>query len=182
MSFASPVIRVLPAFLLAGALSLPANPPVVGFTGRRAERIEKQRVEKQIWTRPGASNFQGKTFPIQDWSKYYSPLGSKRAPITVNQKRKKERFQTNVIKHEEVTFELSRWNDRLASLHKRAGIQMDDRARIASDSRLYSMMLQDARRYEELAEELSLRDLNRFQFRRNRPEGKVPVQKAGAGE
>ncbi len=41
-------------------------------------------------------------------------------------------------------------------------------------------MMQDAPHYREMKEELSLRDLNRFQFRRNRTDDGVPVKKAGS--
>ena len=42
--------------------------------------------------------------------------------------------------------------------------------------------LQDAQQYRELGVKLSLRDINRYQFRRNRTNDGVPVQKAGAGD
>ena len=76
---------------------------------------------------------------------------------------------------------MSRWDDRMADLHKQASIQLDDKARIASDHQFYDMMLQDTRHYKELAEKLSLRDINRYQFRRNRTQGEAPTAKAGGG-
>ena len=80
-----------------------------------------------------------------------------------------------------VNFDMSIWNNRMADLHKRAGVDMDKRAQLVADRQLYDMMLQDAENYREMAEKLSLRDLNRFQFRRNRSKDGIPVQKAGEG-
>ena len=70
----------------------------------------------------------------------------------------------------------------LEDLYREAGIEMSDRARLVENRKLYNMALQDTKqKFEELKEELSLRDINRFQFRRNRAPDGVPVQAAGEG-
>jgi hypothetical protein len=168
--------------LLALVHLILADTRTVDFAKRKAERVQSQRVEKQIWTRPAGSDFQRKTFPIEAWQKHYSPLGVRRAPIAVDEKRQKDRFEAKVLDRKTVPLEVSRWSEQMAELHRRAGIQMDEQARIAADRKLYSMMMQDARQYGELAERLSLRELNQFQFRRNRPDGEIPAQTAGGGE
>jgi len=173
-------ILILGALLFCISL-LEAN-PLSGLVGRKAERVEKKRVEKKLWSKPGKSRLQDKTFPIKEWNKHFSSLGSKRAPMEVSEKKDKKRFEIEVLDRKTVDFEMSRWNERMADLHKRAGIQMDKEAQLTADRQLYNMMLQDAPHYQELAEELSLRDLNRFQFRRNHSGESVPVQKAGSGE
>lgn len=167
---------------MASVAFLDANPSLTGLVGRKADRVEEKRVEKKLWTRPEGSRFQDKTFPIKEWNKHFSSLGSKRAPITLSEKDAKKRFEVEILDRKTVDFEMSRWNERMADLHKRAGIQMDKKAQLTADRQLYNMVLQDAPHYQELAEELSLRDLNRFQFRRNRSSGSVPVQKAGSGD
>ncbi|HKK18063.1 MAG TPA: hypothetical protein VJ952_05220 [Opitutales bacterium] len=159
-----------------------ANSFFSDLIGRKADSVEKKKVEKKIWSKPGKSRLQDKTFPIKEWNKHFSSLGSKRAPISMSEKDKKKRFKVEVLDRKTVDFEMSRWNERMAELHERAAIQMDDRARLFADRQLYDMMLQDAENYKELAEKLSLRDLNRFQFRRNRTDEGVPVKKAGSGE
>jgi hypothetical protein len=50
------------------------------------------------------------------------------------------------------------------------------------DQKLYYMMLQDSQKYSDMAEDLSLRELNRYQFRRNRSDGDIPVEKAGSSQ
>jgi hypothetical protein len=59
---------------------------------------------------------------------------------------------------------------------------MDDKAQLVADRQLYSMMLQDTRRFRDMADELSLQDINRYQFRRNHPGDRIPVEQAGSGE
>jgi hypothetical protein len=77
---------------------------------------------------------------------------------------------------------MSHWNEQLSDLHKKAGIEMDDKARLVVDQKLYYMMLQDSQKYSDMAEDLSLRELNRYQFRRNRSDSDIPVEKAGSSQ
>ena len=154
----------------------------LSFTGRKAEQVENKRVEKRMWSQPGSPSLMDKSFPITEWNKHFSGLGAKRAPISMSEKGSKERFNVRVLDRKEMSFEMSRWNERMADLHQRAGIQMDDRAQIAADHHLYSMMLGDAREYRDLGDKLSLRDINRYQFRRNRASDEIPAQRAGSGE
>ncbi len=163
-------------------LSVSGNTRTVDFAGRKADRVEDKRFDRKMWTQPERSTLQNKSFPIEEWNKHYSSLGSKRAPIAVNERREKERFETRMIDRESFPLEISRWNERMADLHKRAGIEVDDQAQIAANRQLYNMMMQDTRQYANLAEELSLRDINRFQFRSNRPDGQIPTQQAGSSE
>jgi hypothetical protein len=43
-------------------------------------------------------------------------------------------------------------------------------------------MLQESKSFAETGETLSLRDINRFQFRKNRSDTAVPVRAAGGGD
>ena len=158
-----------------------ANTRTVDFAGRKADKVQEQRFDTKLWSQPKRSSLQGKSFKIEEWEKHYSPVGTKRAPITASESREKNRFSTKMIERKSVNLEMSRWNERMARLHQQAGISVDDKARIAADRKLYHMMLQDTQAYADLGEELSLRQLNRFQFRRNRSDGEVPVQGAGSG-
>ena len=68
----------------------------------------------------------------------------------------------------------------LEDLYREAGIDLSEQARLVENRRLYQSVLQDTKQtFEALKEELSLRDINRFQFRRNRTDDGVPVQAAG---
>lgn len=167
---------------LVSLVAASAQTPSLDFAasaGQRADRVEEKRVEKKDWGQQQSSSLTQKSFAFKEWNKHFSAVGSKRAPISLVDEKEKQLFKTTKIENKEVGLQLAEWNLRMQDLHKRAGITMDDKARIASDQQLYSALLQDTQQLKEMAEEVSLRDLNRYQFRRNRPEGEVPVTEAG---
>ncbi|MFP4261436.1 MAG: hypothetical protein ACLFS1_10195 [Opitutales bacterium] len=159
---------------------LSANQGMLDFVGGRADRVENKRFEKKMWNRPEHSPLQKKSFPIEKWDKHFSPLGAKRAPIETKGSFGKERFETKLMERETVDFDMSRWNEKMVDLHERAGIETSEEARLASDHQLYNRMLGEARQYRNLGEKLSLRDINRYQFRNNRPDGDIPSRRAGS--
>jgi hypothetical protein len=68
----------------------------------------------------------------------------------------------------------------LEDLYRDAGLELTKQARLVKNRQLYQMSLEDGKQpFEAPKEELSLRDINRFQFRRNRTDDGVPVQAAG---
>ncbi len=75
---------------------------------------------------------------------------------------------------------MSQWNEARSHLQKKAGIEMEDQARLVADQKLCYMMLHDSQKYSDMADELYLRELNRCQFRRNRSDSDIPVEKAGS--
>jgi hypothetical protein len=168
--------------LLTAPLLALAETKSSGLMSRRAERIESQKVEKQLWSKTKENSMMEQRFAMQHWDKHFSSVGTKRAPIAVSDSKEKQMFSTKTIDREEVDFKMSRWNERIKDLHKKAGIQMDDRAQLVADQQLYSAMLQDTQQFKDMADEVSLRDLNRYQFRRNRSDGEVPVEQAGSGQ
>ena len=172
------VYCALPIFMMVSFLE--ANPNKVSFVGKRATSVEGQRFEKKLWAQPQTNSLMSKTFPIEQWDKHFSSLGSKRAPISLTEDKDKQLFKTRMLKQKMVRFEMSQWNEQLSDLHKKAGIEMDDKARLIADQKLYYMMLQDSKKYSDMADELSLRELNRYQFRRNRSDSDIPVEKAGS--
>jgi hypothetical protein len=158
------------------------NSRTLGFASRRADNVESQRFDKTMWSTSESNSLMKQSFPIKNWDKHFSSVGGKRAPLSVSENQEKEIFRTNTVERKEFGTEMSRWNEQVADMHKKAGIKMDDRARLVADQQLYYMMLQDAKPYHDMGVELSLRDLNRFQFRRNRTADGVPVERAGSGE
>ena len=167
-----------PIFIMVSFLE--ANPSIVSFVGKRATSVEGQRVEKKLWAQPDNNFLMNKTFPIEQWDKHFSSLGGKRAPISLTENKDKQLFKTRMLKQRMVRFEMSQWNEKLSDLHEKAGIEMDDKARLIADQKLYYMMLQDSKKYSDMADEVSLRELNRYQFRRNRSDSDIPVEKAGS--
>ena len=173
-----PFCYVLAFFVLLADVD--ANSRTLGFLKRRADSIESQRVEKQMWSNTQTNSLMNKSFPIEHWDKHYSSVGTKRAPIAVSEGKDKKMFEKKSFERKEISYDMARWNDQMADLHKKAGIDMDERARLVADKQLYYMMLQDAEQFRDMAEKVSLRDLNRYQFRRNHSDGELPIQKAGS--
>ena len=158
---------------------LEANPLKISFASKRAISVEGQQIDKKLWAKPQTKFMMNKTFPIDQWNKHFSSLGSKRAPISLSEDKDKQLFKTKLLDQKMISFEMSRWNEQLRDLHKKACIKMDNKARLVADQRLYYMTLQDSQKYSSMADELSLRDLNRYQFRRNRSNDDIPIEKVG---
>ncbi len=178
----SPVLAFFILVFAASSAPLLAAPFGVEALGERDSTLSEKRVQRQMWQSRQKTDLMQKTFPIQEWDKHFSSVGSKRAPITLSEEHGKQMFKTSKKEFPVKDFEMSRWNQRMAELHEQARISTDDRARAIADKKLYGMMLQDTRKYADMAEELSLRDINRFQYRHNRSDGPIPVQAAGAGQ
>ena len=149
---------------------------------RRANTFEEKRFTKHMWSQSENSSLLSKRFPFDQWNKHFSSLGNKRAPIELTESKDKVEFNTNVIDYEKFDYDTYEWNQKMIDLHLNAGIDLDDRAQLVVNQKLYQMLLQDRKKFDELGEEVSLRDLNRYQFRRNRSDGDIPVNKAGTNQ
>jgi len=182
MRIRSPILifAILALLLLS---SFVAGAQTLTLSGDRTGGMKDKRFEKKTWGQAGqmeADRLAGKRFPIKDWNKHFSSVGSKRAPIAVEASGQREVFATKTLDRDKVDFGMARWNRSMAELHEKAGIEIDDRARIVDKQKLYTQLMQDAKHYSETGKTLSLRDINRYQFRRNRPDGDIPVESAGA--
>ena len=169
---------------LAGSLSLYAEETVkspLEAVGRQASTIQGKRVSMQQWDSGKKLSLTDKRLTYQGWSKHFSSIGSKRAPIEL--KAKEQPTITKSRKEYSVrTRKMSPMDGERAGLEKEARISTKDEPLLLRDVETYAMMLQGAAFEEEMGRQLSLRDLNRFQFRRNRSDASVPVKQAGSGE
>lgn len=143
-----------------------------------ATSISKKRLSLQLWGGQHTT-FKRKTFPITEWSQHYSSFGRPKSLISTKQTLKKKSYESNKLSFAINEKKLAQLSGRLALLKTQARMSTDDRYDAIEDHRVYAMMLQGAQQYGEMREQLSLRELNRFQFRRNRQADGVPVEKAG---
>jgi hypothetical protein len=181
MRFRCPIlIFVLPALCLSSLFLTSAGGKVLTVSGEGVDSLQNKRFEKKKWGGSQSSKVSDKRFPIKEWNKHFSSVGGKRAPISMEANREKTMFKTKTLDQKKVDFGMSRWNQDMAELHDRAGIEIDDRARLAGKQALYSQMMQDAKFYGDTGEVLSMRDINRYQFRRNRSDEAPPVERAGS--
>ena len=176
----------LPRFFITVSLTLLGTVVASGQANSTVQNLSKQnssltneRMTRTIWNADKNTSFTDKSFPMTSWDKHFSSMGSKRAAIDVKDTSKRKIFETNTKEFDVKEFDMAAWNQKLSDLHKKAQISTDDRARKIADRQLYGMMLQDTRQFADMAEELSLRDLNKYQFRRNRSADQIPVSKVG---
>ena len=140
--------------------------------------ISKKRLPLQLWGGEHAK-FERKTFPITEWSQHYSSFGRPKSLISTKQTLKHKSYESNKLLFTINEKKLAQLSGHLALLKTQARMSVDDRYDAIKDHRVYAMMLQGAQQYGEMREQLSLRELNRFQFRRNRQADGVPIEKAG---
>jgi hypothetical protein len=169
---------------LAGLLTLSAEEVVkspLEAVGRQAGAIQEKRLSVPQWGSEKKLSLTDKRISYEGWSKHFSSVGSKRAPVEMEAKeqpiitKKRKSYKTRAR-------EMSSMDREMARLKKEAPLGKKDEPLLLRDRQVYSMMLQGAAFEEEMGKQLSLRDLNRFQFRRNRSDAAVPVKQAGSGE
>ena len=158
--------------------------PVVESYQQHEQELSQKRFKQEKWSGGQQSDLTGKTIQFKHWNKNYSSLGSKKWDYPIEKARNKKRFEAGTVdffkKNKEI--KLSDWQGYLANLETKAQISTDTTARIIQDKRMYEMMLQQAENYKDTGETLSLREINRFQFRKNRSDSDVPVTKVGSVE
>jgi hypothetical protein len=176
--------HVVVLVLFAPPLSLAAGTPRSGvdFTARQDRSFSQERFEKRPWGGGSGARLADRRFHITEWDKHYSSIGSKRAPIATGETREKKSFRFGTREFPRVDYERAPWNREMADLHRRAGLGPDGQTSRLAARRAYNEAIGDAQKYGSLGEAVSLRDINRYQFRRNRAEGPPPARKAGAGE
>jgi len=148
----------------------------------KEQTLSKKRFKKKEWLGKEPSNLTDKSFSFEHWNKHYSSLGSKKWTHKFEKSSDRKRFKTGLTGwfKKKKSIESSEWQGYLANLEDQAQISTDSTMRIYQDKRIYEKMLKKARNFKETGKDLSLRDINRFQFRKNRSEGDVPVTQAGS--
>ena len=86
-----------------------------------------------------------------------------------------KKWDKDIQKMEKIELEESSWTQHLAKIRKDADINLATDAQILRNKVSYNLVLQNMGYFEDMAETMDLRSINRYQFRSNRPEGEVPV-------
>jgi hypothetical protein len=167
------------AFAVTGTC-LCAERSAVDAYSKQATRLSQQRLKKKSWTGGQQSDLMQQSFPFKQWKSHYSSLGSRRSNISVVESQKKRHFDAEKVKFSTKTMDTSRWNRRIADLERQALIHTDQGMQKIQDRRIYNMITHNSKNFANSGETLSLRDINRFQFRQNRSDAAVPVTQAGS--
>lgn len=172
------------AFLLCiVSVSLGAEQPFFG-SGMNNETFKKQ-FKGGLYKLPSQSKnglhmknrYAKKEITFRSWDKHFSSLGQKKMyseksnTLTFNQEFKKE-----VWAKKEYDLTIASWNQQLANIRKEAKINLSDEAHILGNREAYNLVLQERQFFRDMAEDMDLRSINRYQFRSNRPEGPIPVE------
>jgi hypothetical protein len=171
---------------LALPTSLPADSPVAPISpDKRANRLEDKRFERRTLEPRRNQRFQGQRFDITEWDKRFSSLGTRRAPGVQPRKQTqnaRERAQFRIPKIREIEIREKKITGLIgedARLADPAEAQEPSLAERFQGTPVVVMDLQAAA-FREKTKDLSLQDINRYQFRRNRSsEPGLPVTEAG---
>ncbi len=185
MKVRSPIIFLILLALCTYLSSLEADQPQLSATenlGNKVETISEARFKERFWNNgQQKSRLMNKSFPLTQYDKHFSSLGRSKAPISLTERSEKSMFQADVKEYDIKDLKIADWNEQMSRLHKQARIATDQTYADLATKQRYQAMLQDSpQAYEALAEELSLREINRFAFRRNRPKGESPSTAAGS--
>ena len=119
--------------------------------------------------------FSNKTIRLETWDKHFSPHGQKKVFSDKSNSSFDQLWDKKVQQYKNMDIEESSWNQHLAKIHEDAGINLSQESQILDDKQSYNLVLQNMGYFEEMAEKMDLKSINRYQFRSNRPEGEIPV-------
>lgn len=147
--------------------------------GQQQTTLSQKRFKHKSWSGGQKSDLMQKSFAFKKWDSHYSSLGSKKSDISTADTKDKKRFESEMVEFDTKEMDISKWDGRMADLEREAQVSTDSTMKKLEDRRMYQELMQESETYAETGETLSLRDINRFQFRQNRSDSAVPVSEAG---
>ena len=150
-----------------------ASKPFIGSNKESRFSQKQYPLKKKDFNKE--NRFSGSRFQFKEWDKHYSKIGQKKIFSEKSQNQFNQKIEKELSNFEMLEYSESNLNDYMSKIRKEANIDVDQNAQILSDRVTYTLLLQDTQQFEEMAEKLDLRAINRFQFRSNRPEGEIPV-------
>lgn len=166
------------AFVMTGSWLIGETSAVDAYS-QQETGLSQKRFKQKSWTGGQKSDLLQKSFPFKQWDSHYSSLGSKKSGISLSESKDKKLFESKMVEFDTKEMDVSKWDGRMADLEREAQVSTDATMKKLEDKRMYEMLMQESKSYAETGETLSLRDINRFQFRQNRSDSAVPVSEAG---
>lgn len=175
-------LSILALSLVVGVASLDAAPRRLQDLGGTNNLTDK-KFDTGESSRPGSDEMFGtdkSRIKFEEWHGSYSSIGDKRADALKT--RGGQEFRTG----DEIEYDTMERKEAHISLdtdeRKMATVQNWNRVRDNVISHKFSgteMNTPEARRFSEMVDEVSLRDINRYQFWKNKTDAGIPVQTAG---
>lgn len=179
----TPVRLLVLLALFGGSFSLfGETPDAKSKLGKTATSVSEKRFQRQIWKGGDEKSPLGrKSFHMKEYDKHYSSLGSRKASSEIRKKMDHKAYTSpEVVSHKRLSKKMSRWSRRPLTLEERSRIETSQKSELLRDRQMYQAILQDTpQAYADLAKELSMKDINRFAFRRNRSKEAPGVTAAG---
>ena len=179
MRIRAPLIFFIALAFVMTVACLRGEISAVDAYNKQEENLSQQRFEQKSWSGNQKSDLMQKSFPFKQWDSHYSSLGSKKSNISLTESKDKQRFKSEIVEFDTKSMDISKWNGRLADLERQAQISTNSTVKKIENKRMYDRMLNKSKSFAQTGETLSLREINRFQFRQNRADTAVPVRTAG---
>jgi hypothetical protein len=138
--------------------------------GEQVSSVSEKRFKRDTW-RSGKqlSPLGKKSFHMKEYDKHFSSLGSQKASSAFDKKLDRKEYTTpEVVTYDRVPRKVSGLSGRQAKLKKQSRLETSQKAPEIGDRKLYQAILQDTpQAYADMADKLSMKEINRFAFRRN---------------
>ncbi len=186
MRFNAAFVILTGVLLVFATAQLPARDVTQPDYSRRSA-VEGERIHPQSKRFQQNAAIAEKRFPVNEWHARYSTLGRKRANIDMSA-RSREVLAHQTLSFERVTTSTSRFDGRQAYIRNLDDVERSGDGRIMEDAlvRRFDGPMRGIQAELGGSEELSMEDLNRFFYMRNRPgsqdSGPPPVRQPGSGE
>jgi hypothetical protein len=173
------MLLLAPSLLSARDITQPDYSSRVPFEGDRLSAPSK--------TFERNSAIAEKRFPVTEWHARYSTIGRQRANIEMTA-REREVLAHRTLSFDRITPSVSRFDGRQAYLRNLDDVERSVDGRVLEDARVrrFDGPMREIQADLGGSEDLSLGDLNRFFYMRNRPgadgSGPPPVQQPGGGQ
>lgn len=126
------------------------------------------------------NQFQGKTMDLKEWHGNFSSLGEKKSNLQDDRSRY-NRDTVEMGRFDKKTLDLQKSPDsrRMATIGNWNNLKEQVMASKFTNTELKTP---EGRRFQQMVDEVSLRDINRFETQRNMTDEGIPEIKAGSGE
>lgn len=170
---------LLPALVLAVCASLAeAKPRRLSDLGQRSS-IENVRFAAPMQDAKMNEQMQAQRVQFGQWHGAFSSIGNKRAGVSTSDRFNSQMVSFARVERKDASIAVEAAERQMAPL--RNVDQMRDIV-IAQNFNKMSPRTVEGRALQEMVDEMSLRDINRFQVYRNKTDEGVPVQTVGTNE